>query len=279
MVALSRMVALPLALLCWTAQIGATTFPATVEIDLIFPQNDTYAPTTIFPLVFAWQNAALAPSLNPRIDVTLQLYNGSRSESNPKSFFPTFDFNQTLWNISEPTFVYHHMLNFTSGTGDGPVHVYLTWAMNAGNCSDHGQTFGGDYFQGGAIEFTMAKGGKQPDLVAATSNRETCKNISHAAFNLTGTQHVVPKLDRPYDTCAVFSNVQPRPEGDPCKVQVSPSAAASIAAAIKSQECAAPRPVIDGCSPSSAAAGWKQQVAGYSVFGGLMAASVAIWSL
>ena len=47
------MVMLTVALLCWAVQIGTATFPATVEVDLIFPQNETYAPTAIFPLVFA----------------------------------------------------------------------------------------------------------------------------------------------------------------------------------------------------------------------------------
>lgn len=38
----------------------------TVELDVVFPRNDTYAPTPIFPVVFAVQNllaAALSTSL------------------------------------------------------------------------------------------------------------------------------------------------------------------------------------------------------------------------
>ncbi|KAK7968781.1 hypothetical protein PG988_007854 [Apiospora saccharicola] len=275
MAALSHWATLPLALLCWAAQVGATTFPATVEVDLIFPQNDTYAPVDIFPLVFAWQNAALAPSLNPGINMVFRLYNGSKSDLHPELIEPTLDLSETIFNASEPTFVYGHLRNLTGGTGDGPLHVYMTWETMAGNCSDHGQTHGGGYVSGGVLEFTMAKGGKQPDLVAATSNRETCKNMTHAAFNLTGTQHRFPELDRPYNSCAVFSDVQPRPEGDPCRVQVSPSAATSIAAALESKECAFPHPIIH-CEPTSAAAGCKQRFAGYSAFGGLLAALVAI---
>lgn len=31
-----------------------------LEVDLVFPHNDTYAPTEWFPIVFAFQNAELA---------------------------------------------------------------------------------------------------------------------------------------------------------------------------------------------------------------------------
>lgn len=60
-------VLLPVVLL-GVARVGATTFPATVEVDLIFPRNDTYGPSVLFPIVFAIQNIALAPSLDPSID-------------------------------------------------------------------------------------------------------------------------------------------------------------------------------------------------------------------
>ncbi|KAK8036445.1 hypothetical protein PG991_001582 [Apiospora marii] len=279
MTALSHLVTLPLALLCWAAQVGATTFPATVEVDLIVPQNETYAPTEIFPFVFAWQNAALAPSLDPGINMVFNLWNDSKSAANPEIVLSTLDLSDTIFNASDPTFVYGYRLNFTSGLGDGPWHVRMTWETMAGNCSDHGLYFGGGYVQPGDVEFTIPKGGRQPDLVAATSDKERCKNIPHATFNITGTQFRRPQPTRPHDSCAVFSDVQPRPEGDPCKVQVSPSAASSIVATIRSSECAVPRPVIGGCNSSSAAAGWKPRVTGYPVPGGLLAGLVAIWSL
>ncbi|KAK7923719.1 hypothetical protein PG985_007790 [Apiospora marii] len=228
MAGLAHLVMLPLALMCWAAQVGATTFPATVEVDLIFPQNETYAPTEVFPFVFA-----------------------CKSKANPEIVLSTLDLSDTIFNASDITFVYGYKLNFTSGLGVGPWHVRMTWETMAGNCSDHGLAFGGGYVQPGGVEFTIQKGGRQPDLVAATSDKESCKNIPHAGFNITGTQFRRPQPTRPHDSCAVFSDVQPRPEGDPCKVQVSPSAASSIVAAIRSSECAVPRPVIGGCNSIS----------------------------
>ncbi|KAK8129160.1 hypothetical protein PG999_001540 [Apiospora kogelbergensis] len=41
-----------------------------LEVDQIFPRNETYAPTEFFPFIFAFQNSALAPFVNPFIAVT-----------------------------------------------------------------------------------------------------------------------------------------------------------------------------------------------------------------
>ena len=53
-----------LQLRCCAAKI---TFPTTVEVDLVFPRNDTYAPSAIFPVVLAVHNAHAAVALDPNI--------------------------------------------------------------------------------------------------------------------------------------------------------------------------------------------------------------------
>lgn len=62
---LSTFLALFLASLLGAVGAGAITFPATVEVDLVFPRNDTYTPAALIPIVFAIQNAQLAASLDP----------------------------------------------------------------------------------------------------------------------------------------------------------------------------------------------------------------------
>lgn len=42
------------------AIVAAQNLPTTVELDIVFPQNDTYQRTSDFPIVFAVQNAATA---------------------------------------------------------------------------------------------------------------------------------------------------------------------------------------------------------------------------
>jgi hypothetical protein len=53
-----------LQLRCCAAEV---TFPTTVEVDLVFPRNDTYAPSAIFPIVLAVHNAHAAVALDPQI--------------------------------------------------------------------------------------------------------------------------------------------------------------------------------------------------------------------
>ena len=42
-----------------------------LEVDLLFPRNETYAPTNRFPVVFAFQNSKRARYLNPQISYIL----------------------------------------------------------------------------------------------------------------------------------------------------------------------------------------------------------------
>ncbi|PGH11757.1 hypothetical protein AJ80_07018 [Polytolypa hystricis UAMH7299] len=51
-----------------------------LEIDLIFPQNDTYSPQPIIPVAFAFQNSALAGFLQPRVNFIIYPY-GNHTET------------------------------------------------------------------------------------------------------------------------------------------------------------------------------------------------------
>ncbi|KAF3805792.1 hypothetical protein GCG54_00005156 [Colletotrichum gloeosporioides] len=44
-----------------------------VEVDLVFPRNDTYAPTAWFPIVFAVRNSSLAQRISPAAILTLRV--------------------------------------------------------------------------------------------------------------------------------------------------------------------------------------------------------------
>ncbi|KAH9215490.1 hypothetical protein DL95DRAFT_500531 [Leptodontidium sp. 2 PMI_412] len=56
------MFVLLLFLFCWVtwAVANSITLPTTVELDLVFPLNETYAPIDPFPVIFVIQNAAAA---------------------------------------------------------------------------------------------------------------------------------------------------------------------------------------------------------------------------
>jgi hypothetical protein len=277
MAAFALSTVLPAALL-WATQVGATTFPATVEVDLIFPRNDTYAPSAMFPIVFAFQNAALAPSLDPGFDLTLWDSTGNNTLADQ----PVLNLKATNFSGTDPTYVYTYVTGLNTTNGAASASHRLTWAFSAGNCSDKGGglTFGGR-FRDEAVVFTIQNGAQKPDLVAGMASSSSCASTSHFAFNLTGTLDVpVPAQYDGRNTCAVFSDVQPLVDGNPCAVQVSPATASSISAALTATACAAAHPVVSCKSTNAAAKGWKTGDTGYTaVLAGLMMAFVAMQSL
>jgi len=268
------------ATMLWAAQVGGTTFPATVEVDLIFPRNDTYAPSALFPIVFAFQNAALAPSLDPGFDLTIQSSDGGNTTAQIQN--PLLDQTWNNFSSSEPTYVYTYITNLNETDSGVAASYMLSWAFGAGNCSNDtgSQTLGGG-FRSSSVEFTIQSGAQQPDLVAATASSSSCANMSHFAFNLTGTLDVA--LPAQYDgrnTCAVFSDVQPLVAGDPCAVQVGSATASSISAALTATACAAVSPVVSCPSDNAAQGRLKMGYTGYTaVFGGILAGFIAIQCL
>lgn len=241
------------AALLWAAQVAATTFPATVEVDLIFPRNDTYPPSALFPIVFAFQNAALAPSLDPGFDMTLWDSNGNGASV----LDPSIDLKWTNFSSSEPTYVYTYVTSLNTTNGTTAASYRLNWAFGAGNCSNEGgaQTIGGGFRDNGVV-FTIQSGAQQPDLIAASTT--SCANMSHFAFNLTGTLDVTqPDKYDGRNSCAVFSDVHPLVDGNPCAAQVGSVAASSISAALTATACAAATPVISCPSDNAATRRWK----------------------
>jgi hypothetical protein len=268
--------------LVWVAHaVNATTFPATVEIDLIFPRNDTYAPTALFPIVFAFQNAALATSLDPGIEIIL--YNGTRPNLTTVAS-RVLDLRYANFSGSDPTYVYTYITGLETLSGGAAASFNLNWETSAGNCSKQGGilTFGGGWVDT-SMHFTIQNGAQQPDLVAATTpSGAACSNASHFAFNLTNTLDVTqPEKWDGHKTCAVFSVVQRQVPGNPCAVEVSSSTASSILAAMTSRACTAVNPIVSCPSSNKSAAAESVRMGYDTAFLGwvIMAAFVTIQCL
>jgi hypothetical protein len=58
--------ALLLNVLLWSGS-GRAIQPGILEIDLLFPQNDTYAPEQALPIVFSAQRPDLAKYFKPKV--------------------------------------------------------------------------------------------------------------------------------------------------------------------------------------------------------------------
>ena len=234
---------------CWSA--AQLTVPAAVEVDLIFPRNDTYSPTAYMPIVFAIQNSRYAASLDLAFRYTLS--NGSGPQT---QFTRLMDLEYADFSSSDPYFAIDSVPYMkTEGIWT------FSWLSFSGNCSQtvvnvtSEQNVLGDGFQGShtvrgfaPIEFSIKNGAKQPDLVAATAD-DTCANSENFTFSVTRILNV-PKSDI-WDgrkSCAVLPTPYSRPPANPCGAKLNSSVASSISAAITS--CAVNRPLVTtGCVP------------------------------
>ncbi|KAI0844732.1 hypothetical protein F5Y00DRAFT_187992 [Daldinia vernicosa] len=257
----SRRVAATILLSCVSA-VEAIEFPATLEVDIIYPRNGTFAPTVLTPIVFAIRNPQLAEPLD--INFSWDIY----KESQPLGDGPFSSGSKDLrWvdfsNISDPYFVYTY-----SKMLDVEDSWWIRWELAWGNCSKIPSTIDSVEISFGrrnnVIEFTTKNGAKQLDLASVnTPDDDTCGNVTdtRVAFNVTGVLDT-PRPDK-YDdreTCAVLappSNATAPPPTRTCGAEVGASAASSISAAITSRACAGfatdPNVTCPPESPSSAA--------------------------
>ena len=219
------------------ASSGATTFPAIVEVDLIFPRNDTYAPSAIFPIVFAFQNSSLVPSLDPGFDLNIRY-----GQNFSKSLGPAIPLKAT--NLTNgTTYVYTYVTGIKAEANDTPASYLLSWSFGAGNCSNtEGAVKLGGGWRDNGVGFTIKNGAQTPDLGSSVSS---CASASHLAFNVTKVLDVpLPSQYDGHKTCAVFSDEQPLVPGNPCAANPDTAAQSSISAALTATACTAATPVV-----------------------------------
>ena len=217
------------------------SFPATVEFDLVFPRNDTYAPTTLFPIVFAAQNshyaAVLEPAMTYRI-FSMDDYNKGRDYE--------LDLRWSNFSSTDPFFTHAAVRRFLNVEGTWG----FLWSLSTVNCS-YGTGLDGAVGTGGTLNstvtvFTTKLGAPLPDLVAAT-DASTCAEADSRAFNLTGLMD---------DTsCAILSSTVPLPASNPCAVKVDSAIASSISAAMTSTDCTQQAHPVVSCPPDGNGAG------------------------
>jgi hypothetical protein len=224
------------------------TFPATLEVDLIFPRNDTYAPTTLMPIVFAIQNSHYAAALDVKFDWTVWQGSGYNTKfiASREVVLKNADFSS-----SDPFFAIDSIpINTTEGVW------WFTWTSATGNCSDFFElnsdlitpnislTFQ-NLVDPDPLIFTTKNGTQQPDLVAATADG-TCNNTESFTYNVTRILNFTstPRYDG-RSSCAVLESSLPAPDPNPCGVTLNASVASSISAALTS--CASQHPTVTAC--------------------------------
>lgn len=254
-------------LACWfllfctgTAGGDKTVSTGVVELDLVFPRNETYNPSPLMPIIFSYRNIGLVPLLAPQITYEVWNYtnfsghsvsdwqevpllNGSSSDPYLQHSFYLFPFNtEGTWLLS----AHFRWVNcFEDDTG-----LYPKTALTV-NETDF------------RIIFTTKGPSKQIDLVAATSDRN-CSSPAGVAINITGTVYT-PVEDGGYERPPLCPVVTPRQiMADSCAVTIDAAAASSISASMTSRVCNFPTGAPDevDCPPKEESAALRIVVGG-----------------
>ncbi|KAL2819499.1 hypothetical protein BJX63DRAFT_382211 [Aspergillus granulosus] len=206
-----------------------------LEVDLVFPLNETYAPTKWFPVVFGFQNPQLAPLVDLGISFSIKDWDNS---SNIIHWPADLDWSNNT--SDDPYFFYAYFPQFnTSG------RWWLTWHVNWKSCSEQALSDGpgrGEITRnstGWSTMFTIEEGAAQADLVAATTNT-SCPGEFGVPLNVTGQTLQVPAGEQ-WDNggdCAVVVSL-PTPTPDPCRIDITPAIVESMEASWHARLCRA----------------------------------------
>ncbi|EGE06693.1 chitinase [Trichophyton equinum CBS 127.97] len=107
------------------------TSSQTVEVDLIFPCNKTYAPTSLMPMVFAVQNFRVAKSLLLKFDYTIEQVPYIKT----KPLYRIRDTKYTDYSGNSNHFEY----DWTTKVNNTEGIWLLSWTLRALNCSHSNQ--------------------------------------------------------------------------------------------------------------------------------------------
>lgn len=193
-----------------------------VDLDLVFPRNETYAPTQIFPVMIAIQNVELAPFLNPQM--TIEFLN---LDSQVSSYPAFYDLRWANYSSSDP---YRELKVFTSFNKEGRWR--LAWEVSWNTCTEDSLAFLGSgltaNWTSSITMFTINNSGKVVDPVPTTTN-QNCTNGEAVVINVGDTLEVLDHItweDYGGKTCASMASTTPAPT--PCQVKFDSAAASKF---------------------------------------------------
>lgn len=181
-------------------------FPASIELDLIFPRNGTYAPVSALPVVFAIQNANVAWAFGFEFEWRLNTDTGY------------FDFGSLIVPVTYspaptpagPFFILNSTDLAEGALGpENPVaHCTLEWqfqfTVTCTESTDYTLLTSGYNTTQGSIGFTVAADGRAPNLLAAGACPMLAGLVGVQA-NLSGCPHLGDS-GHPADPCAITLN-------------------------------------------------------------------------
>ncbi|KAF7173729.1 hypothetical protein CNMCM6106_007766 [Aspergillus hiratsukae] len=244
---------------CMGAIINASSV---LEVDLVFPRNETYAPTEWFPIVFAFQNPKSAKYLN--FDLSYNLWN---LDDRNNSLTRSHDLRWANWSSHDPYFAHEFLSSFRV-----QGRWKLDWSLSWQSCDEYAfehNPLRADMIRNTSTKstwFTIQDSAPTVDLVAATANK-SCPGEYGVAIDVTDKTMQVPMWvnwaggEYTDDTCAVVAS-SPTPTPDPCRVDIDSTIVASMTASLKARLCDSLNPPADCPKVDESAA---QQLAVFSV--------------
>lgn len=238
---LALLLALSQILCCWAIDTQI------LEVDLVLPQNETYPPSPIFPIIFAVQNPSLAKSFQPMITLQVEQVDGN---------FSTVD-TFKLWESPNDTSS-TRFLHWGTSKFDFEGNFRFTWDLSMDRCSLDKETDEvnfGRYSEFQSLYFTAKNGTAPADFVAATDD-DTCDKALAQAINYADLSKL-PATESTYGpSCLAEPTTLPKPTNH-CNAKINSSAAASMSAAMTSIACARDRPGVTCPTPSPSSAASK----------------------
>jgi hypothetical protein len=203
-----------------------------LEVNLIFPRNETYGPNETFPIVFAFKNSERARHLNPSISYSL------RDEDGGKVYVLWNELRWVNWTDQE-TYFAHRFADSLNTEGRWSV----LWTLSWDSCNVEFPEYGNEVIRNTTTKrtmFTISNSAPKLDPVAATANK-TCTGQPGVAINVTDkTKYVNSALweggKYTNHTCAVVAP-SPTPSTNPCRSQIDKTTLASMEASRLARYC------------------------------------------
>lgn len=218
---------------------NAPQYPTTLEVDIVFPRNDTYAPVYAFPLVVAIQNNYLSQFLKFDMTMLWAIFHAD----NRTNWIKLGSFQTKPPTSDDP----RYLVSATTKLNNTEGRFRIEWMVVMGNCSitnvnaSSTSTVDSQYIDYTTnTYFTLQNAAQPPDLVAATIS-DTCASIEALVLNIMGATPLpgVPPIPGLSPTeqlqCPVFGNATTSPT--PCSAQLNQTQAASISASATAVAC------------------------------------------
>lgn len=257
----------------------------TVEVDLIFPRNETYAPTRYMPFAFAFQNPELAQYMKFQINYDVWYSNDTTEEQNMRQDNTIASGNVSLPSINltsnDPYLVHDFSAQFNV---EGQYAI--VWRLWGDWCKEGAQNISVQFWKK-ATFFSISKSAHQIDLVAATGNETACLSLPgratrgmSQAMSIAGVYDALETWNGG-DKCVEISNTHASTA--PCRVKIDNATAAGIWASVNVTMCRyrpypGEDPPKDINCPSAKSDAQTHAVGGFACMLGLLSLLIhALW--